>query len=150
MQAAQDLPSGLLPLVAAVHVRHRPWPSGLRPPKKEQLSTVSCGLYLQERPFVRNGRTPNSSADLQGANGAEDATQETPLRAFQNLDRFRNLDRFGEGDFGAWLMRIANNVRIDPWRGQRRHAETTEESLASPLISEIVVQELRYWNSCTA
>lgn len=61
---------------------------------------------------------------LQDANGAEDATQETFLRAFQNLDRFAG------GNFGAWLMRIAKNVCIDTWRRQRRHAETAEESLA--------------------
>jgi RNA polymerase sigma-70 factor (ECF subfamily) len=67
---------------------------------------------------------------LQGANSAEDATQETFLRAFQNLDRFRNVDRFSAGNFGAWLMRIAKNVCIDTWRRQRRHAETAEESLA--------------------
>jgi RNA polymerase sigma-70 factor (ECF subfamily) len=61
---------------------------------------------------------------LQDTNGAEDATQETFLRAFQNLDRF------SEGNFGAWLMRIAKNVCIDTWRRQRRHAEAGEENLA--------------------
>ena len=61
---------------------------------------------------------------LQDAKVAEDATQETFLRAFQNLDRF------SEGNFGAWLMRIAKNVCIDTWRRQRRHSETAEESLA--------------------
>jgi len=44
---------------------------------------------------------------------AEDATQETFLRAFQNMDRFR------EGDFRAWLMKICKNVCIDEWRRRR-------------------------------
>jgi len=62
---------------------------------------------------------------LQDANAAEDATQETFLRAFQNLNRFSG------GHFGAWLTRIARNVCIDAWRRRRRQAETGEEHLVS-------------------
>jgi RNA polymerase sigma-70 factor (ECF subfamily) len=51
--------------------------------------------------------------------GAEDATQETFLRAYQNLQRFR------EGNFRGWLMRIAKNVCIDHWR--KRRPETTAD-----------------------
>jgi RNA polymerase sigma-70 factor (ECF subfamily) len=47
---------------------------------------------------------------------AEDATQETFLRAY------RNIRGFHEGDFSGWLMRIAKNVCIDEWR--RRRPET--------------------------
>jgi len=61
---------------------------------------------------------------LQDASAAEDATQETFLRAFQNLDRFSG------GHFGAWLTRIAKNVCIDTWRQRRRRAESGEEHLA--------------------
>ena len=60
---------------------------------------------------------------LQDANAAEDATQETFLRAFQNLNGFSG------GHFGAWLTRIARNVCIDAWRRRRRQAETGEEHL---------------------
>ena len=41
---------------------------------------------------------------------AEDATQDTFLRAYQNMHRF------GGGDVRAWLTRIARNVCIDGWR----------------------------------
>lgn len=61
---------------------------------------------------------------LQDASAAEDATQETFLRAFQNLARF------GGGHFGAWLTRIARNVCIDAWRRRRRQSETGDEHLA--------------------
>jgi len=44
---------------------------------------------------------------------AEDATQETFLRAFENLHTFVG------GNFGGWLMRIAKNVCIDQWRKQK-------------------------------
>ena len=62
---------------------------------------------------------------LQDASAAEDATQETFLRAFQNLNGFSG------GHFGAWLTRIARNVCIDAWRRRRRQAETGEEHLVS-------------------
>ena len=41
---------------------------------------------------------------------AEDATQETFLRAYRRIQTFR------EGGFAGWLMRIARNVCIDEWR----------------------------------
>jgi RNA polymerase sigma-70 factor (ECF subfamily) len=44
---------------------------------------------------------------------AEDATQETFLRAFQSIHSFLG------GNFGGWLMRIAKNVCIDLWRKRR-------------------------------
>ena len=44
------------------------------------------------------------------APGAEDATQETFLRAYRSIQTFQG------GDFVGWLMRIARNVCIDEWR----------------------------------
>jgi len=59
-----------------------------------------------------------------GCNGlAEDATQETFLRAYQAMDKFR------EGNLCGWLMCIARNVCVDVWRKRR------PESLASELGS---------------
>lgn len=52
---------------------------------------------------------------------AEDATQETFLRAFKNIRGFQ------EGDFSHWLLRIAKNVCIDGWR--RRRTETAIDGL---------------------
>jgi RNA polymerase sigma factor (sigma-70 family) len=51
---------------------------------------------------------------------AEDATQETFLRAYENIRRFR------EGDFSGWLMRIAKNLCIDMWRKRRPEAGMAE------------------------
>src|SRR5881397_2266133 len=49
---------------------------------------------------------------------AEDAVQETFLRAWRNLSTF-------EGDtlFRAWLYRIATNVCLDMLRSRSRHGE---------------------------
>jgi RNA polymerase sigma-70 factor (ECF subfamily) len=81
---------------------------------------------------------------------AEDATQETFLRAFRNIGSFR------QGDFSGWLMRIAKNVCIDEWRRSRREIGIDETEVAerpSPnlldssfearLMAERVLHEMR-------
>ena len=68
------------------------------------------------------------------ASAAEDATQETFLRAYQNIHRFSG------GNFGGWLMRIARNICIDTWRSAR--AETPlEEPAAQSLPSGASLEE---------
>jgi RNA polymerase sigma-70 factor (ECF subfamily) len=56
------------------------------------------------------------------SDAAEDATQETFLRAW------RNMSAFHDGDFFGWLMRIARNICIDEYRRRRpeAHVETAE------------------------
>ena len=54
---------------------------------------------------------------------AEDATQETFLRAFQNMSKFHG------GNFAAWLSRIGKNVCIDEWRKRRPEASTCGDEL---------------------
>jgi RNA polymerase sigma-70 factor, ECF subfamily len=61
---------------------------------------------------------------LQEAGSAEDATQETFLRAYQNLDRFV------AGNFLGWLMRIAKNICIDHWRRRRNEPDLGGEEMA--------------------
>jgi RNA polymerase sigma-70 factor (ECF subfamily) len=51
---------------------------------------------------------------------AEDATQETFLRAYQAIHGFR------QGNLCGWLMRIARNVCIDLWRKRRPEVQETE------------------------
>jgi RNA polymerase sigma-70 factor (ECF subfamily) len=91
-------------------------------------------IYFACRAFFENG------------SAAEDATQETFLRAFQNIHRFQ------EGNFCAWLMRIAKNVCIDQWRKQRPEVGSEESQMetlpAGGALDEradlrIAVQKLR-------
>jgi RNA polymerase sigma factor (sigma-70 family) len=56
---------------------------------------------------------------------AEDATQETFLRAYQNMHRF-----FG-GNLGGWLTQIARNVCIDQWRKMRHEAGPEEADVSN-------------------
>jgi len=79
---------------------------------------------------------------------AEDATQDTFLRAYQNMHRFHG------GDFSGWLMRIARNVCIDQWRKRRPENEggdaelTALPALDSPPDLRLVAEEV--WQEMTS
>ena len=55
---------------------------------------------------------------------AEDATQETFLRAWRNMRSFQG------GDFSSWLMRIARNICIDEYRKGRPEVPVEDAQLA--------------------
>ena len=55
---------------------------------------------------------------------ARDLTQETFLRAFQNISRFR-----GEADLRTWIYRIAINQARNRWRWWRRRRKDATVSL---------------------
>jgi RNA polymerase sigma-70 factor (ECF subfamily) len=65
---------------------------------------------------------------------AEDLTQETFVKVYQNLDRYRESD----GAFPTWLMTVARNQAIDLYRRRKEERlRRTEEpdgmdSLSSP------------------
>jgi RNA polymerase sigma-70 factor (ECF subfamily) len=61
---------------------------------------------------------------------AEDATQETFLRAYQGLQLFQ------QGSVRGWLIRIARNVCIDIWR--KRGPESQSPDAASSDLPEPV------------
>lgn len=73
---------------------------------------------------------------------AEDAVQETMVRAWRNLDRFE-----GRAAVGSWLHRIATNVCLDILKSSRRRArpmdlgparEPVEANLNTPLETKWV------------
>jgi len=72
---------------------------------------------------------------------ARDLTQETFLRAFQNIDRFR-----GEADIRTWIYRIAINQarnRSRWWRRRRRDTTVSLEAKqgdSNRSISETIVE----------
>ena len=68
-------------------------------------------VYCSCRWFFENGQS------------AEDATQETFLRAYKNICSFHG------GDFRGWLMRIASNVCIDLWRKSRFESDIGDAEL---------------------
>jgi RNA polymerase sigma-70 factor (ECF subfamily) len=68
-------------------------------------------------------------AFLGESGAAEDATQETFVRAYRNIAQFR------EGNFPGWLMRIGKNVCVDEWRKQRFETGIEDADGAIPASS---------------
>jgi len=76
------------------------------------------------------------------ADDAEDAVQETFLRALRGLPRFRE-----DASFRTWLFRIAVNLCLD-WKASRRPAEPWDEeeesrALAAPSPEAIALRRMR-------
>ncbi|HUQ38899.1 MAG TPA: RNA polymerase sigma factor, partial [Acidimicrobiales bacterium] len=73
---------------------------------------------------------------LREPRAAEDAVQETMLRAYRALPRFN-----GEYRLGAWLHRILENVCADEGNRRRREAELVEKVSALPLVDGVEPHE---------
>ena len=58
---------------------------------------------------------------------AEDAVQETMIRAWRGLESFE-----GRSSLRSWLYRIATNVCVDMLRGQQRRARPMDLGPSSP------------------
>ena len=69
---------------------------------------------------------------------ADDAVQETMLRAWKNADSFE-----GRASVRSWLYRIATNVCLDVLRGEKRRALPMDLGPSSPPVEAL----LRPWPS---
>jgi RNA polymerase sigma-70 factor (ECF subfamily) len=84
---------------------------------------VLIGAY-QRMIYSLTYRMSGSLAD------AEDLTQETFIRAFQQLDSYR-----GEARFSTWLSRIAVNLSLN-WRARESHRGEVHSKWALDAITE--------------
>jgi RNA polymerase sigma-70 factor (ECF subfamily) len=98
-------------------------PVGLRPANTEFIERLKRGeaAAFEELVAERSGEIYGLLFRLtENGEEARDLTQETFLRAFQNIDRFR-----GDSDLRTWIYRIAINQarnRFRWWRRRRRDA----------------------------
>ena len=61
---------------------------------------------------------------------ADDAVQETMLRAWKNIDGFE-----GRSSLRSWLYKIATNVCLDLLRGEKRRALPMDLGPSSPPLA---------------
>jgi RNA polymerase sigma-70 factor, ECF subfamily len=71
---------------------------------------------------------------------ADDAVQETMIRAWRSLDRFD-----GRAALRTWLTRIATNVCLDALASAKRRARPMEEGPAGTIDDELVAEPRTHW-----
>lgn len=77
---------------------------------------------------------------LGSAFDAEDAVQDTMVRAWRSLDRFD-----GRASLRTWLYRIATNVCLDALAGRARRARPMEESAAGSVHDPLEALPRTHW-----
>jgi RNA polymerase sigma-70 factor (ECF subfamily) len=94
--------------------------------------TPSQDAAVAELEQYRRALTGYCYRMLGSAFEAEDAVQETLLRAWRGLDRFE-----GRAAMKSWLYRIATNVCLDMLSGRERRARPMDLGPAGPLDGEL-------------
>src|ERR1700736_1461288 len=71
---------------------------------------------------------------------ADDAVQETMIRAWRSLDRFD-----GRASLRTWMYRIATNVCLDALSDRTRRVRPMEEGPACSVDDELVQHPRTHW-----
>jgi RNA polymerase sigma-70 factor, ECF subfamily len=97
---------------------------------------VAVTQEQQDIEFYRRELTGYCYRMLGSAFEADDAVQETMLRAWKNADSFE-----GRSSLRSWMYKIATNVCLDLLRGEKRRALPMDLGPASPPLESL----LRPW-----
>ena len=93
---------------------------------------ATADTWLEELEQYRRPLTGYCYRMLGSAFEADDAVQETMIRAWKNLDSFE-----GRSALRSWLYRIATNVCLDMLRGRKRRARPMDMGPAHSADGEI-------------
>lgn len=88
----------------------------------------------------RSALTGHCYRMLGSVGDADDAVQETMVRAWKNLERFE-----GRSSLRTWLYRIATNVCLDALSKQERRARPIEEGPAGSVDDELLSRSRSHW-----
>jgi RNA polymerase sigma-70 factor (ECF subfamily) len=111
------------------------------------MPPISSTSVAQDQPRARSAAAPVDAAlevhrreltgycyrMLGGGAEAEDAAQETLVRAWRSLDRFE-----GRSTLRSWLYRIATNVCIDMHRSPQRRARPMEMGPSTAVVDVVL------------
>ncbi|MBL8693314.1 MAG: sigma-70 family RNA polymerase sigma factor [Planctomycetes bacterium] len=112
---------------ASMSIEHRPAPNP--PTDHELVARVKEGDETAFREIVERHRHRIFALCfrlLRDTEAAEDAAQETFVKAFRRIDSFR-----GDSQLYTWLYRIAANVAHDAMQSRRRHRMVEADDLTT-------------------
>jgi RNA polymerase sigma-70 factor (ECF subfamily) len=116
---------------------HEPGLTGAR----RRHTTPSVSVGVSELEVHRTALTGHCYRMLGSSLDADDAVQETMVRAWRGLDRFD-----GRSSLRTWLYRIATNVCLDALKDRTPRARPTEEGpVGSPDPTKLEARPRTHW-----